>query len=189
MNLYDLAKWKTLGEKESITLTGTSARRLSVLVNAPYPTRVYRVVGKGELDFIAKVDGFEEIRFSTEGEVELVADNDGCKFYCGEWESTTVEIADAQSFVKMAERKQRNPELELMMRQMQANTERLLKFQADELGAQIAAQKAETDALKAKEPAPVPTPPATPEPAPAAPQADPAPVAPAPATPAPENGA
>lgn len=138
MRLYELSKWQTVGKDaddniKSIKFNGKGLRRVKVFVNAPYPTRLYRVLEGGEIDFLAKVDGFEEINFTVDGELCITADHEDVKMYCGEFETTSMRIPDAVAFVKIANRKQRNPELELMQYQMKANMEALVAAQIEEL--------------------------------------------------------
>ena len=138
MQLHNLDKWVSV-EKDKYLALGAQyrnaraigPRRVALSVNAPYPTRLYLVGEDGEVDFLAKVDGLEELNFTAAGVLKIMPDGD-CKFYSRELEQTSVVIPDAQAFVKIATRRQRNPELELMEYQMNRNFEELLRRQSEE---------------------------------------------------------
>ncbi len=149
MRLYDLDKWVALGKDDrdhikSIAFGGKGLRRVKIFVNAPYPTRLYRVLEDGEVDFLAKVDGYEELSFTTDGELVITGDHEDVKLYSGEFTTTSIRIPDAKAFTKIAIRKQRNPELELMQYQMKENMRQLVAAQVAELDRRYA-KKAKAD--------------------------------------------
>lgn len=69
MHLYNLDKWRVMRKDESVKIEAPADhnRVVTLYFNAPYPTRIYRVLEGGEVDFLCKVDGLDEVKFSATG--------------------------------------------------------------------------------------------------------------------------
>lgn len=161
-NLNNIEKWEDLTEGEALVLEGTRRRRITLHVNAPHEANLYLVeTGKDGADkgrFLCKVCGLDVVRWTAQGVQKIVSDVPLVKVYTGELEKTSMASPDPTVFTKIAERRQRNPQLELMMRTMRQNTEALLSAQAAEMDrrfAQVKAdQKAALEAAQAAQAAP-----------------------------------
>jgi hypothetical protein len=148
LRLFNTSKWSKLGSSMVLVLPGTDVRNVAVQVNTEAPTRVdvFFADESGEVGdgvFLGVVAGLETLEFTAEGEAHLSFTTDGEVWYftnsSGENGSSQVgDGLEAASFTKIASRRTRNPELELMMFKQQQNARRNQEK-----------QRAETDALRA----------------------------------------
>ena len=83
------------------------------------------MVTGGKSYFIGHFRGYDVVVFNVPGPFELKASG-ACRIWTPEMDTLAVEIPDAVSFTRMMQRRQRNPELELMMNKVQATMERRL---------------------------------------------------------------
>lgn len=124
-DLADLEKWRRVPSNATgLIFTNDLPREVRLQVLAEQPTRLYVEHGEHR-HFIGIVCGYEVIKFQMTGPFSLVADAVGCVVWTPEIESAgAVEIPEAVSFTTMMTRRQRNPQLEMMMHKMQQNMER-----------------------------------------------------------------
>lgn len=131
--LGDLTKWRPLtGDAgEGVQFPG-EARNVRLEVSAPEPTALYIEYG-GEERFLARVEGLDRIEFTVPGDFVLFADKD-CMFHTVDGDRVVnVDIAPV-IFTRIATRKARNPNLEMMEWKMRQNLERRMQaMEADAL--------------------------------------------------------
>lgn len=134
IKLNSIKRWKPAHEKE-LVFEGRGARRIRLHINSPGVTLAWLVLPDGELQFLARVEGFQTVEFYAEGRVSVSLDGADVWWTCAETEPTHVEIIDPQIFTRIANRRHRNPELEEVMYRMQLNMERRLAQQSGEIEA------------------------------------------------------
>lgn len=162
--IFNVDKWVNLPQGSQVEFPSTRPRRIRLEVNAPGDCTLYVVQPDGDLVFLALVRGRDTVEFVTDGKVGLMADGADCWIYTADGDDVSSVIPDAQSFTRIMERRQRNPELERIAAEMRFNTERRLEKQADELSALFAKRMASVEAQLAASAAsrtvqPEPTPP------------------------------
>lgn len=138
----NLDKWASLPVGSFLQLPGgEKPRRLRVEVNCPLPTRI-DVVEHGrdaKLTHLAVVQGRETIQFVATDLVELVfTSEDEVWYFTSDGDQIAVEIPEATSFTKIASRRARNPELEMLMFKQQQNIERRMASMQADFDARIA---------------------------------------------------
>lgn len=135
---YNLDKWQKIGEGEVITFTDTRPRTVRVEVNAPDDTGIFIFEGDSkDGQFLARVCGRDVLEFSPNDKFALVADGE-CYIYTADGQNWAMAPVDDMSFTRIVERKQRNPELERMMYEMQYNLEKRLAKQAEDFELKLA---------------------------------------------------
>lgn len=144
MRLFNTSKWTKLPAGDVLELPGDDIRNVVVQVNTEAPTRVDVFFGAQEQVFLGVVMGLETIEFTAERDCYLSFSSDGEVWYFtnSSEANRSSEVGDglqAVSFTKIATRRTRNPELELMMFKQQQNAAR-----------NEAKQRAELDALRAQ---------------------------------------
>lgn len=131
-DLNDLHKWRPIGgglrfprpEPRNVRIEFLSDEEVKIFV---------RETAAGEAKphdhFVGLVRGYEVIRFAVRGPFEVhQGKGGGALLWTPEVETAgAVEVPDAVSFTRLITRKQRNPELELMMHRMSQNMERRLR--------------------------------------------------------------
>lgn len=128
---------------QQLTFEGDGARRIRLHVNSPDVARVWLVLDGDELQFIARVEGYQVVEFYADGDVRVSIDGNDVWWRCAETEPTFVEVVDPVIFTKIANRRHRNPELEAIMYRMQENVERRLAQQAAEFEAALERRRRE----------------------------------------------
>lgn len=139
IKVRDITKWAKLPAGFAINCMGEGLRRVKLEVNCETATR-FDVVQGDEMTFLAAVDGLKTIEFVVDGPCEVAADTEGeVWFFTQDGEVTAIEDEGAKTFTKIAGRRSRNPELELMM------------FKAEQrMNARLESQRAEMEAYLAK---------------------------------------
>jgi hypothetical protein len=182
IRLHNVTKWDVLQPGQVLQLPGDDghARKIRLEVNCPSPTR-FDIMSDGTMCFLAVVEGLETLEFTGSGTVEVSATADSEVWYfTHDGTDSAVEIEDAKSFVKIANRRTRNPQQELMMFKLEQNMKRREAAQAEELAQMrelLAARKAEEEAHEPAPPADSPA--ASPAPAGGKPKAKAVPPEPA----------
>lgn len=137
----NLDKWARLAVGSVLQLPGEKLRRVRVELNCPAATRVDVVEHDREakVTFLAVVEGHETIEFIAQNLVELVfTSDDDVWYFTPDGDLVATEIPEATSFTKIASRRARNPELELLMFKQQQNIERRMSAIQAEFDARIA---------------------------------------------------
>lgn len=142
IRIHDTARWSRAEAGKRLVLPGDKGRKIRLEVNCPLPTRFDLFEGD-KLTFLAVVQGLEIIEFYTPGDCELIADTEDDWFYAtSEGDVVDVFNPEATSFVRLAQRKTRNPALEMMQFKMEQNMERRLARQKLEIEQLYAAREA-----------------------------------------------
>lgn len=150
VRIFDLGRWQQAAVGVPLVVGGGVSQQVRIEVNTPVATRFDVVVGD-RVVFLAVVEGLETLDFHCEGPAELVASTDEPWFYAINGDGVGVPD-DGRAFVKLMQRKVRNPELELMMYKLEQNAKRREAKQADEIAAlraDLAARAAEAAAAGA----------------------------------------
>lgn len=144
IKLNSVDRWRPALEKV-LTFEGIGARRIRLHVNSPDIARAWLVLPDGELQFLARVEGYQVVEFHAEGVIKINLDGSEVWWMCSEAEPTHVEVIDPVVFTKIANRRHRNPELEEVMYRMQLNMERRLAQQAGEIEAAFERRRREDE--------------------------------------------
>ena len=145
IDLKELSKWALMDGK-TLTFPGRKVRPMTIRVNTSAPTGFHLVstcdkTGEVTTQFLANVNGYETIKFICKGSVELVADQKGAQVFCAELQHTHMEPTTTEVYTKIAERRVRNPELELIMHKMNANINKRLQQTEGEFVKQLTEMK------------------------------------------------
>lgn len=138
IKLYSLARWSRLNPRSAVVFDGLEdhERRVRIELNVEAETRFYIEDTQGNVMFLCTVPpGIETVEFNTSGTFSLFpAEGSGEVYYqSADLEPTHIEIVDPETFTTIAERRQRNPELEEILYRTQLNMERRLAQQAAEM--------------------------------------------------------
>lgn len=134
--LFNLDKWTPLSEGRALAFDLDRPRVVRLDVNSAGPCNLYvmqREQEGSDASFLARVEGRDVIEFHVNGAFALVADGDGCNVYTVDGDVWTFRDLAPEIFTRIHERRVRNPELEYILAKMQANMERRLATQADEI--------------------------------------------------------
>lgn len=146
VRLHNVTKWKCLKPGEMLSLRGSQPRRVRVEVNCVAPTRFDIVAPNGVPVFLAVVQGLETLEFSAGADTNLVpTSEDEVWFFTNDGDHTASPTRSA-SFTKLATRRERNPQLELMMFKQEQNMRRREARMAAEIAEMRAAMAANAGA-------------------------------------------
>ena len=139
VKLNSLARWASLPATDAIVFEGSDVgeRRVRINFNLEGVTSFFIGDDGGE-EFLCTIGpGLETVEFNVAGSFKVYAEKGSgvVHYQSADLEPTFHEIADPVIFTRIAQRRHRNPELEEMMYRMQANIERRLAAQADEMEA------------------------------------------------------
>lgn len=155
LKLNSLARWSVLMPGEGIIFNGSDdgERRVRVNFNCERPTVLYIVIMNVERFLVALPAGLETVEFNVRGNFRIVADKEAGEvhFQSADLEPTFSENVDPVIFTRIANRRHRNPELEEIMWRMQANMERRLAQQADEIESAFERRRKEFEDARAAE--------------------------------------
>lgn len=141
-DLKNLQRW--IPAKTGVKFPNEEPRkvRLEVLSEGVTVLRVQQ--GKGSAMFIGRFEGYDVVQFHVDGPWTLQADGDKAYFWTPETvDAGIVEIPDAVSFTTIMTRRQRNPELELLMKKVGDNMERRIAQVQHDVGLVIARERRE----------------------------------------------
>lgn len=125
-NLKELSRYVELTDK-GIKFPHSEPRNIRLEVLSEKPAALYVQDGKAKPVFIGQFHGFDIVEFRVDGSATLQADGPGVRVWTTEFQDAVIEIPEAVSFTRTMTRRQRNPEMELMMQKMQVNMERRLR--------------------------------------------------------------
>ncbi len=128
LSIYD---WQKLPKNErAIFQSDVIGQRLVRLrVNAPQRVALYLTLPDlVDPVFVATVQGLDEIQFYVDGDYKLSAIGGELWFDTLDGTRPDVEPVEPDSFTSIVERRQRNPELELLERKMHENIERRMSY-------------------------------------------------------------
>lgn len=154
IRVHNVTKWIHLPEGNALTFPQDKPRTVILEVNCPQETAFYirqdreavesdpeRIADKeagrrrsfefsededaeGILTFIGLVTGRERIEFGVSGPFELLAEGGGCYVYTADGLQMETHVVAPVIFTRIANRKQRNPHLEMIQYQMRINQQR-----------------------------------------------------------------
>lgn len=166
--IHNLSKWALVEEGQSIAFLNMRRRTVILEVNAPAPVCLYVVQDaedvrsnperiadeeagrkRGELPPAVKGDepvflafilgGRERVEFAVDGAFELLTEGGNCYIYTADSQDIAMRVVAPLIYTKIANRRARNPHLELMQYQMRLNQERFQAELRDEMERRIAA--------------------------------------------------
>lgn len=166
--VFNLSKWRLIEEGEAVTFGNVRARTVILEVNAPARMQLFVCqdvatianeeerqrdaaagrpiaalpVGSGDdglTQFLALVEGRQRIEFAVAGRFELLAVGGPCYFYTADGMELATRIVAPVIYTRLANRRQRNPHLEMMEYQMRLNQERFAAAVAAEANRRIEA--------------------------------------------------
>lgn len=135
IQMMDLRKWQALAEGEVARFHKENARTVRIDVNTTHPVLLYVAQQNEDAEFLCKVDGRDRVEFSVDGPFDLTADGGELRFYTVDGADFTMEKVDHDSFTRIVQRRERNPEIEHMMYLMHQNTEKRIASTIHELEA------------------------------------------------------
>ena len=119
---FNIDKWQLVEDGKSVHFGRVEARRVRLDVNAPMAACIEHVCN-GEVTFLGRVLGRDVIEFYTDGAFTLNVSGSELWFYTVDGEDYSFEIPDAVVITRIAERRARNPEFELMQYHANRNIE------------------------------------------------------------------
>lgn len=130
--IHNVDKWQRVEDQRAVNFGKSEARRVRLDVNAPDPVKLFYSDGEGEIMFLARVEGRDVLEFFTTGAFAITVDGGDLWFFTVDGEDYSFSIPDAVILTRIAERRPRNPEFELMQYHANRNIEmRLQQMQRD----------------------------------------------------------
>jgi len=130
--LHNIDKWEFAEPHQAVNFEAADPRKVRIDVNAPGKVAITYVDTKGLEVFLGIVEGRDVLEFTTTGEFALIPDGP-LWFYTIDGVKATFSIPDAITLTRIAERRARNLEFEMMQYKMNQNLERRLAEQRDQL--------------------------------------------------------
>lgn len=119
VKLSNLAAWRVVNPGDGILLPG-GKRRVRIAFNTPAQTEI-TVLHANKAYLLGVVTGFDEFEFGVDEAVEVHLDSDKPCYWRTDDGDQTATQPSTDTFTKMMERKERNPELEYMMYMAEVN--------------------------------------------------------------------
>lgn len=140
IKIGNVSKWSRLPIASALELSGETPRKVRLELNTTMPTHVVAIDNKDQERFLAMVNGLETLEFITDGPVAIACTTEGEVWYfTQDGDNDAIELPLEVPFTKIAQRRHRNPELELLMYKQQQNIERRLAQQQNEFEERLAA--------------------------------------------------
>lgn len=130
--LHNIDKWEFAEANKAVNFETAVPRKVRLDVNAPGEVGITYVDSNGLEVFLGLVRGRDVLEFTTTGEFALIPDGN-IWFYTIDGVKATFSIPDAVTLTRIAERRARNLEFEMMQYEMNRNLERRLAEQRDQL--------------------------------------------------------
>lgn len=121
-DLKEPSRFRQVG-KSPMKFGGPEPRKVRLEVLSEEPAKLYMKDKTGS-HYIGTFEGYDVVQFNVAGPWELTGSGPGCKAFTTELDTVAIEIPEAVSFTGIMTRRQRNPELELMMRKVTQTMER-----------------------------------------------------------------
>lgn len=173
LRMFNLDKWRALNEGQAIAFNSRKPRVVRLEVNSTGKTQLFvsmrreteqDPVPQESVRFLVLVEGRQTVEFHTSGQFSLLGVGDECFVYTVDGESYAY-VDEGETFTKLAQRRQRSPEIEYVSRLMNLNMEKRLAQQAAEfrrllaargdVAAPVAPNPVVSPDVRADEPAPV----------------------------------
>lgn len=141
IRIHNLDKWQRLPEGKLLVLPAEGQRKIRLALNVSAPTHVEVVQGdKGTFLTVVNPGAPETLEFTIEGTAQILCTTEGEVWHHShEGEETSFDVPDAQTFTRIASRRARNPQLEMMMFKAEQNMARRLNALAAEYEERIQA--------------------------------------------------
>lgn len=161
VKFQNIPDWEQLESGNSLVLDGREGpRRIRIKFNAE--KKIVVMLQRDDMDDfpLAVGEGLLPVEFVGQGQVKLyvacadpsIEEAFPVWWFTPDGTNTSVEIPDAEAFVKIAERRARNPEFELMQWKANQNIEKRLRRAEAELAAKLEALNIDPDTGEVKEP-------------------------------------
>ena len=132
--LYNIKKWTHVKAGGAMNFAEERERKIRLDVNSAGQAALFYVDGDGEATLLGLVNGRDVLEFQTHGGAFSIAIEDAdCWVFTIDGEDVSFQLPEAVTFTRLVERRQRNPEVEMMQYMMNRNTQILLESQRDEL--------------------------------------------------------
>lgn len=132
--VFNVDKWTLVEQGQSLAFSNIRPRNVRLDVNAPQETEIWYVCqNTGEALFLALVKGRDVLEFGCVGPFELTVKGGFVMVFTNDGDDISLAPTAEQAFVKVMERRRRNPELEHIAYVMEQNLNRRLEQQANEL--------------------------------------------------------
>lgn len=143
IDLKEVSKFVLAKPGEGLLLESAKRREVRLELNTAAPCQLRVQYGKNDIRFLANVHGRETITFIADGPVGIYPDSeDEVWWWTPEMEKTSVLIPDAEAFTKIAQRRERNHDLERVAQKLAENAERRLAAMQADFNRRIAAADA-----------------------------------------------
>ena len=150
--LHNIDKWIFAEGKVAINFELTDPRKVRLDVNVPGEVGLTYCDSNGLEVFLGLVRGRDVVEFTTTGEFAIIPDGP-MWYYTIDGVDASFSIPDAVTLTRIAERRARNLEFEMMQYEMNRNLERRLAEQRDQLE-QLLNRSGEVGAPASAQPAP-----------------------------------
>lgn len=124
IDLKELGRWLLVNPGTGVVFDRPGARTVRIEANPISETSLSIVDEQGEVFSLATIRELSLLEFSKAGRFELFTDAP-CYVYSAEFEVISFVEADPVIFTKIAERRQVSPEMQMMMKLMHQNNEKL----------------------------------------------------------------
>lgn len=152
--LYNIKKWSHVAAGGAMNFAGERERKIRLDVNAAGRAALFYVDGNGETTLLGLVEGRDVLEFQTHGGAFAIAVEDADAWvFTIDGEDISFSIPEATTFTKLVERRQRNPEVEMMQYMMQRNMNAILENQREQLE-QLLDQRERASAARAAQSSP-----------------------------------
>lgn len=139
-NLHALESWEKLEPGEAVQLAVVGRRKVRLRINCMGAMIWYRKLMEPDSDvrLLAQCDGLETICFDAEGPLLILTQDHNVWFKCSEVHVVSSFSSDGKLvFTKVMTRRERNPELEMMMHKVTANAAARINQLEKSLGKRI----------------------------------------------------
>lgn len=162
--IFNLAKWEWLKEGNAIEFHNTRRRTVVLDVNAPEAVRLYVSQSQHDIEtnpekvsddeagrrgpssdgdrtvtFIGRVLGRDRLEFAVDGAFQLFAEGGEFYWYTIDSQDVSTKVVAPVIFTKIANRRERNPHLEMIEFQMRQNQRRFEAQMGAEMERRLAA--------------------------------------------------
>ncbi|QCS37305.1 hypothetical protein [Tortoise microvirus 82] len=132
--VFNIDKWTLVEEGQSLGFLNDKPRNVRLEVNSPSEVELwYACQVSGEVHFLALVKGRDVVSFGSTGPFEITVKNGFVMIATNDGDDVSMKPTAEKAFVKVMERRARDPHLERMMQLMEVNMRRNQEQQAYEL--------------------------------------------------------
>lgn len=132
--VFNVDRWTLVEDKQSLEFLNPKPRNVRLEVNSPSEVALWYVdQATGETHFLALVKGRDVVTFGSTGPFEITVNGGFVMIATADGDDVSMKPTAENAYVKIRERRPRNPELEHIAALMQYNMQRNLEMQAHEL--------------------------------------------------------